>query len=520
VASVTAEEATRVVMIGLDALDPKLLLAWIDELPTFRSMIENGTFGSMRSTIPPLTIPAWVTMLTGRKPATLGNFGLVDIKRNYSTRPVDPASWRGQYVWDLIGARKGKVGVLGVPFLASPYHVNGFLITDPAWGDVKAFPEHISTKLNAETACGPTWRQMRTMWLNIEKEKHFILDVLENAALDFFFFALPAIDSTMHWGGTMRECKDAYKRVDSFLSDILSACKNCQVFVVSDHGCKETAVTFNVPTYLARLGLLRFTESRLRMLRAELAQTAMMFLYRIPKFRLLLTNLSVILIRRTWRHALWRPTLLQRIDLAHSQLFPAGVGGSWFGIWINRVNDFDLGWVQAGNEKELQSHLTMAISNLRDPERGRLVVKSVLTREELGYRERSRFPDLAVQLADPYVPTFEDLPSSLWLHIRQLVHSDYGVFLAIGPGIRRKRRIDGIEIIDVAPTVLHTLGMAIPKHMPGRVLREIFEEKSGLATRDDKREGLEVASGLGDSSMSKEDEERIADRLRALGYLS
>ena len=35
-----------------------------------------------------------------------------------------------------------------------------------------------------------------------------------------------------------------------------------------------------------------------------------------------------------------------------------------------------------------------------------------------------------------------------------------------------------VLICDIAPTVLHLLGIAIPKEMDGKVLKDIFKEKS------------------------------------------
>jgi len=509
-----------VVVIGLDALDPNLLWAWIDELPTFKLMIDEGTFGHMRSTIPPLTIPAWVTMLTGKKPAKLGNFGLVDVEKDYSLRPVDAARWRGQYVWDLIGARGRRVGVLGLPFLASPYPVNGFLITDPAWGEAKAFPQEFSTRIQTKKATGSTLRRMKTMWHNIEGEKGFILDTLEDAALDFFFFALSAIDYCMHWG-TRKELKEAYRKVDHFLSEIILACKDRQVLVVSDHGCKEATAAFNVGTLLAQLGMFRFRDTSLRGAKAELARKAMSLFYRIPSARLLLSLIDVR-VTHAWRHALVRVgqrALLERIDMKEARLFPIPIaGGGWFGMCVNRVNDFDLGKVDAGSEGKLLSSLIAKISNLYDPSSGRSVVKSVLTREDLGYDHSSRFPDLVVQVRDPYYPVFADLPSGILLHHRELMHSDYGVFLAVGPGIRKRHTVRGIDLADVSPTLLHMLGMPVPDYMDGRVLREIFETDAEFATRDVKHEHVRTR-GAGRTLLSKEEEDSIAERLKALGYL-
>lgn len=53
-----------------------------------------------------------------------------------------------------------------------------------------------------------------------------------------------------------------------------------------------------------------------------------------------------------------------------------------------------------------------------------------------------------------------------------------GLFIAMGPGIRRGAHVFGqqMSVFDIAPTILHIYGVAIPVQMRGRVLTEIFEE--------------------------------------------
>ena len=87
-----------------------------------------------------------------------------------------------------------------------------------------------------------------------------------------------------------------------------------------------------------------------------------------------------------------------------------------------------------------------------------------------------------------------------------------------GPDFRSDGRIEEARIEDVAPTVLHLLGCAIPDDMDGRVLIEALREPH--ASRP-----VRLAA-----SVSKDDSEAAAvytekeaaeveERLRALGYL-
>ena len=56
-------------------------------------------------------------------------------------------------------------------------------------------------------------------------------------------------------------------------------------------------------------------------------------------------------------------------------------------------------------------------------------------------------------------------------------HRWTGIFLAAGPGIRRGRALDELSIVDVAPLLLHRLGLPVPDDMAGRVPGEILEPR-------------------------------------------
>ena len=55
-------------------------------------------------------------------------------------------------------------------------------------------------------------------------------------------------------------------------------------------------------------------------------------------------------------------------------------------------------------------------------------------------------------------------------------HRRFGVFAMKGPNIKKDERIYGASLIDIAPTVLTTLGLPVGEDMDGRPLLEIFEE--------------------------------------------
>lgn len=59
--------AERVVVIGLDGLDPQLVARWMEEgrLPEFKRLAEQGTFCPLQTTLPAITPAAWSAFATG-----------------------------------------------------------------------------------------------------------------------------------------------------------------------------------------------------------------------------------------------------------------------------------------------------------------------------------------------------------------------------------------------------------------------------------------------------------------------
>ncbi len=55
-------------------------------------------------------------------------------------------------------------------------------------------------------------------------------------------------------------------------------------------------------------------------------------------------------------------------------------------------------------------------------------------------------------------------------------YREHGVFIMAGPGIEPGGQVQGAGLLDVAPTVMHALGLDLPQGLEGRVLLEAFTE--------------------------------------------
>src|SRR5260370_33241794 len=66
----------KVLVIGLDCAPPELVFdQWLDELPNFRRMMDDGVWGKLESCIPAITVPAWRSMMASKDAGTLGFYG-------------------------------------------------------------------------------------------------------------------------------------------------------------------------------------------------------------------------------------------------------------------------------------------------------------------------------------------------------------------------------------------------------------------------------------------------------------
>jgi predicted AlkP superfamily phosphohydrolase/phosphomutase len=85
----------KVLIIGIDALDPRIVDKLINELPVFKSL---ETYTRLETTIPPETPVAWSAASTGSNP---GRFGIFDFLNR------DPQTYLPQ-----LNLAREKVGIV------------------------------------------------------------------------------------------------------------------------------------------------------------------------------------------------------------------------------------------------------------------------------------------------------------------------------------------------------------------------------------------------------------------------
>jgi predicted AlkP superfamily phosphohydrolase/phosphomutase len=112
------DQRKKVVILGLDCAEPSLVFdVFQAQLPTLKALKDQGCGIKLRSCDPPLTIPAWSCMMSGKDPGKLGCYGIRNrINYSYNSLRISTSDWiKEDRIWDVLG-RKGLQSILvGVP---------------------------------------------------------------------------------------------------------------------------------------------------------------------------------------------------------------------------------------------------------------------------------------------------------------------------------------------------------------------------------------------------------------------
>ncbi|HET9481545.1 MAG TPA: alkaline phosphatase family protein, partial [Candidatus Polarisedimenticolia bacterium] len=153
------------------------------------------------------------------------------------------------------------------------------------------------------------------------------------------------------------------------------------------------------------------------------------------------------------------------------------------GIHLNLAGRDEAGTVNPAEAAALLSGLAGSLADLR-PDAGPALFRSI----RIAADPKAGEPELEVVADDGVEPGAWVLVGRGRVRVRDLygrvvdlfgVHAQGGILLASGPGIARGRTGWQASLIDVAPTVLHLLGLPPSRTMQGRRVEEILDEPPG-----------------------------------------
>jgi predicted AlkP superfamily phosphohydrolase/phosphomutase/tetratricopeptide (TPR) repeat protein len=133
VACRSAPPRDRVIVIGLDGMDPDVIARMVAEgqLPTFARLGREGAFGRLESSHPILSPIIWTTIATGKTPDAhgIGHFVAVNPQTGKQL-PVTSRMRRVKAIWNILSDAQRKVAVVGWWATWPAEAVHGAIVSD------------------------------------------------------------------------------------------------------------------------------------------------------------------------------------------------------------------------------------------------------------------------------------------------------------------------------------------------------------------------------------------------------
>jgi len=557
----------KVFVLGLDGATWDILtpLADAGELPNLARLAARGASGTLNSVFPPLSPVAWTGVMTGKNSGKHGVYEFLEHGHDPLKGRVNSSrAIRAELVWEVAG-RHGKATVAGgVPMSYPPRKAPGFYLGDflspPHAPDFASDPAVLA---ELETALGGPYRPWSTAVHDGGREKSALGELTEfldhhlkavrflmgRCDWDLFMFDLMATDRAQHelwhvWDTTHRAARgrerelgalrpgfiDFWKRLDAGVGEIEAALPaDAALILMSDHGFGpiEWYVNFNV--WLLERGDLALIDSPYvrqkhwcykRGMTPEGVYNLMVRLglarHRVSRFQGEQVG---------WLDRLAESAFLSKrhIDWSKTKAYAQGNFGQ---IFVNQRGRQPQGSVAPEDVRPLLDDLKAGLLAIPHPETGEPLVERVVERDELYDGPQAHLaPDLTVVLKDWRYRTIglHDFTTNKVISPSFGPTGDHrmeGILIAAGPAFKAGAVPAGATLLDIAPTVLHLLGVPVPADMDGRVLTEILD--MAAVPHPDAAEPSSGAPTEGEAvpvAYSEEEDAAIQQRLADLGYL-
>lgn len=279
----------RLVLIGIDGMDFGFVKSHLPQLPNLGRMAEKGFLEPLRSVFPADSIPAWITVFTGKGPDHHGIIETIDyLKKDYKSFAINTEAFRGKTFWDEASAAGKNVCVVN-PFLAYPvWPVNGVMLSGPVFisGSNQGHPPGILENFPPPPLGGiedfPTDKTLGAFVAktNADTEElgRYALDLYSRDEWDLFFVSFFTMDRLQHF--LWRYCDpkdpthpgknsyqnailDLYRRFDDLIGEFSRQLRHGDtLMVISDHGHgMRCTKLININEFLRRKGYLKASGS-------------------------------------------------------------------------------------------------------------------------------------------------------------------------------------------------------------------------------------------------------------------
>ncbi len=446
----------RLLVIGLDCAAPELVFdQFAADLPTLNRLRASGTWGELASSIPCITVPAWASMLSGRDPGVLGCYGFRNRADTSYNRLVtaDSTSIKVKRVWDYLTEAERSSLVVGVPQTFPVRPLNGHLISDfltPSTESAFAYPAALKTEiLDVAPNYAFDVRDFRTTERTILLQKLIDLTEVQYRAFEHLLrskswqFAIHVnigLDRIHHafWryldpvhrlhepeSPFRHAILEYYKLLDHYAAKLIHAAgDDTHILIVSDHGAKRMDGGICINEWLWKNGWLTFTT---------------------PPPEGTITRFE---------------DMQPHIDWSRTRAWASG--GYYGRIFLNIQGREPQGIISPSELNSVRADLIGALKSIPD-ENGTPLNTTVYMPTEIYQQVNGIAPDLIVYFGDLHWRAIGSLGYGRHYTFENDTgaddanHAQNGMFILYDPKRRGNGRIDGAQLMQIAPTLLDRL---------------------------------------------------------------
>lgn len=456
----------KLFVYGLDCATPQFLFEeYLPLLPNFQKIFKAGTYGKLRSTIPAITVPAWMSMMTSQTPGNLGVYGFRGKKPGSDYTDMFIASSnhiKYKKVWDYLNEANLKTGMLSVPLTYPPQKVDGFMVScfmTPSLESEYTYPLELKQEIKdqvgdyvfdfANRSTEPPEFILKKIYEMTDKRHKLIKHFIKNKQWDFLMMVEMGVDRIHHYMWSYVDAahpkfqgennkfknsiKEYYQYIDKQLGELLEILpKDCSVMIVSDHGAKAMQGMFLINEWLIREGYL--------------------VLKKYPD----------------------KITKLEKCEIDWSKTKAWAWGGFYSRIFLNVKGRDPMGIVENfEQEREILKNKLLAVCD----DNGNQLKNIVATASELYDDPQGDTPDLLGFFGDlSWRPGGTVGHNAIYIHENDTgpddgVHDWQGVYAFYQPNKQGCGWQENLSILDIAPTILNHFNINIPNQFIGKIIK-------------------------------------------------
>jgi predicted AlkP superfamily phosphohydrolase/phosphomutase len=506
----------KVLAIALDAAEPYLIEKWINDgtLKNLATLRSKGTYGRLNSSAEWLAGSPWPTFYTGTLPGKHGFYHYLQWKSDKMDYQRPGPEWINAIpFWRQLGD-DSKVIAVDVPLTFPPVPFNGIEISGWASHDriypTSSFPKEkldwviknfgkppIDTEVGGLLEIGDVLKIKDELILANQKEVKLITSLIKNEEWDLCICCLTSTHRAGHkfWDITnvkgdfsneqkvqfKSSLKEVYQSCDDAIGEILYSIDNdTTVLIFSLHGMGTniTLADKMLPKMISNIlnGENKINKKENKNFVKKIRDT-------IPlETRAKLRKLLPFQIQDKMT-AYWR---MGTIDWNKTKVFNLLADLQGY-IRINLKGREKEGIVEDEEYDQLCSQIINGLNTFKDLETSEQVIESVMRKDEIFYKGKgfNNLPDLLVKWKDKPAASYGKIVSSEFGELewpspglnpggRSGNHRPEGFLLATGENIKNNSDFGKKHIVDLAPTILHLLGVPIPENYDGKVLNDIL----------------------------------------------